>query len=69
MAPRKSPRRTLREIVYVRVSSYDVTADEAANQSPEVQRARCLARINAEGWELATDIGDGGVIEDRTGAR
>jgi Site-specific recombinases, DNA invertase Pin homologs len=65
MAPRKTTtRRTLRAVVYVRVSSYDITADEAANQSPEVQRARCLARINAEGWELATDIGDGGIIED-----
>jgi DNA invertase Pin-like site-specific DNA recombinase len=65
MAPRKTTtRRILRAIIYVRVSSYDVTADEAANQSPEVQRARCLARIKAEGWELATDIGDGGILED-----
>jgi DNA invertase Pin-like site-specific DNA recombinase len=34
------------------------------NSSPEVQRSRNLARIAAEGWELATDVGDGGVIFD-----
>src|SRR5258705_4857832 len=65
MSPRKTARnRTLRAIVYVRVSSYDVNAEEAANQSPEVQRERCLARIRAERWELAEDIGEGGVILD-----
>jgi DNA invertase Pin-like site-specific DNA recombinase len=64
MAPRKTTRRILRAIVYFRVSSYDTAAEEAANQSPEVQRDRCLSRIRAEGWELAEDIGEGGVIFD-----
>lgn len=64
MSPRKTARRILRAIIYVRVSSFDTSAEEAANNSPDVQRARCLARITAEGWELATDVGDGGVIFD-----
>jgi DNA invertase Pin-like site-specific DNA recombinase len=60
--PRKS--RTLRAIIYVRVSSYDKKAGEAANQSPEVQTTRCTARVSAEGWQLATEVGDNGVIYD-----
>lgn len=64
MSPRATTRRILRAIIYVRVSSFDTTAEEAANNSPDVQRARCLARITAEGWELADDIGEGGVIFD-----
>jgi DNA invertase Pin-like site-specific DNA recombinase len=66
-----SPRKTragrgaaLRAVVYVRVSDYDTRADEAANNSPEVQRTRCLSRIAAEGWTLATDVGEEGVIFD-----
>jgi hypothetical protein len=40
----------LRAVVYVRVSDYDTRADEAANNSPEVQRTRCLSRMR---WDRA----------------
>jgi site-specific DNA recombinase len=50
---RRAAGQPLRAIVYVRVSSYDTRAEDAANTSPDVQVTRCVARITAEGWTLA----------------
>jgi DNA invertase Pin-like site-specific DNA recombinase len=55
-------RRTLRAVVYVRLSSHDGANDPST--SPQRQEQSCRAQIEAKGWTLATGVGDAGIIRD-----
>lgn len=58
----KPAQERLRAVVYIRLSSHRGDADPST--SPERQREACKAYALAKGWDLAVEIGDGGIVSD-----
>jgi len=55
-------RSTLRAVVYIRLSSHAGSSDPTT--SPLRQEEVCRAYCEAKGWEIATGVGDDGIVRD-----